>query len=465
MSRESSRSRIAAAVSTLLILPPQIASSSSFGLLEQSASRLGTAFAGTAAAADDATTLFYNVAGLTQLESAEVTLVGSGIYIESSFENAGSQPALGQPLGNEGGNAGGWNAVPSAYLALSFSETLAAGIAFNVPFGLSLEYDPGWIGRFQALRSEIQTYNFNPSIAWQPSDSFSIGIGLNYQRAQAELTNAVNYTAVVAQGLQQLVAVGQLPPALVPSVLAANAGLEGTTILRGDDTAWGFNIGLLFIAPTGTRIGVSYRSALEYEIEGSVRFTQPTATNPIGAGIISAASASGAPLANSGAAVDLELPDIAILSVQHPITSKFALLADAQWTGWSSIQELRVRSDTGEVISITPELWEDAWRFALGATYELSESITLRAGVALDSTPVPAATRTPRLPDADRTWVAAGVRWQASDAIQIDAGYAHLFSDDVRLEQNAGSTAANAFLIGEQTSAVDIISVQAAYKF
>jgi long-chain fatty acid transport protein len=141
------------------------------------------------------------------------------------------------------------------------------------------------------------------------------------------------------------------------------------------------------------------------------------------------------------------------------------LLADAQWTGWSSIQELRVRRDTGEVISITPELWEDSWRFALGAKYELNESITLRAGVAVDSTPVPAATRTPRLPDADRTWVAAGVRWKASNEIEVDAGYAHLFSDDVRLEQNAGSTAANAFLIGEQISAVDIISVQAAYKF
>jgi long-chain fatty acid transport protein len=465
MFRESSRCRIAAAVSTLLILPPHLASGSSFGLLEQSASRLGTAFAGTGAAADDATTLFYNPAGLTQLESAEVTVVASGIYIDSSFEDEGSQPALGQPLGDEGGNAGGWNAVPSVYLALPFSETLAAGVAFNVPFGLSLDYGRDWIGRFQALRSEIQTYNFNPSIAWAPNESFSIGIGLNHQRAQAELTNAVNYSAVVAQGLQQLAAAGQLPPALVPSLVAANAGLEGTTILRGDDTAWGFNIGLLFVAPTGTRVGLSYRSALEYEIEGSVRFTPPTATNPIGAGIIAAASASGAPLANSRAAVDLELPDSAILSVQHPITAKFALLADAQWTGWSSIQELRVRRDTGEVISVTPERWKDSWRFALGATYELSPSLTLRAGVARDSTPVPGSTRTARLPDADRTWVALGARWDMSDAIEVNVGYAHLFSDDVQLQQNAGSTAANAFLIGEQASAVDIISVQAAYKF
>jgi long-chain fatty acid transport protein len=465
MLTDSSRCRIAAAISALLVLPPQIALSSSFGLLEQSASRLGTAFAGTGAAADDATTVFYNPAGLTRLESAEAAIVASGIYIESSFEDAGSQPALGQPLGGEGGNAGGWNAVPSAYLALPFSETIAAGLAFNVPFGLSLDYERDWIGRFQALRSEIQTYNFNPSIAWQPNESFSVGIGLNYQRAQAELTNAVNYSAVVAQGVQQLALAGQLSPALVPTLVAANAGLEGTTVLRGHDSAWGFNVGVLFVAPTETRIGLSYRSALDYEIEGSVRFTPPTATNPIGAGIIAATGASGAPLASGRASVDLELPESATLSVQHPVTSKFALLADAAWTGWSSIQELRVRRDTGEVISVTPERWKDTWRFALGATYELQPSITLRAGVAVDQTPVPASTRTARLPDADRTWVALGARWQASETIEINAGYAHLFSDDVQLQQNAGSTAANAWLIGEQTSAVDIISLQAAFKF
>jgi long-chain fatty acid transport protein len=78
---------------------------------------------------------------------------------------------------------------------------------------------------------------------------------------------------------------------------------------------------------------------------------------------------------------------------------------------------------------------------------------------------VPAATRTPRLPDADRTWVAIGVRWRASDSFVVDAGYAHLFSDEVRLEQNAGSTAVNALLLGEQESAVDILGLQATYRF
>jgi long-chain fatty acid transport protein len=439
------------------------ASSSSFALLEQSASRLGTAFAGTGAAADDATTVFYNPAGMTALDASEATLVLSTIYIDSSFDNEASQPALGQPLGGEGGNAGGWNAVPSVYVTLPFSDTLAAGLAVNVPFGLSLDYERDWMGRFQALRSEIQTYNFNPAIAWEINEHVSVGLGLNYQRVQAELTNAVNYSAVVAQGLQQLVAAGQLSPALVPALLAANAGLEGATRLRGDDSAWGYNAGVTVTLPGDVRIGLSYRSSMEYEIEGSVRFDEPAATNPIGGSII--ASASAGVLADGAAAVDLELPDSATLSWRVPLSEEITLLADVAWTGWSSIQELRAERATGEVISITPENWEDTWRFALGATFAVDQTLTLRAGIALDETPVPAETRTARLPDTDRTWIAVGARWQASDALVIDAGYAHLFGDEVRVEQNAGSTALNALLVGEQKTAVDIVSVQAAYRF
>jgi len=461
---QGTRSRqLACAVSAVLLSISGAASGSSFALLEQSASRLGTAFAGTGAAADDATTVFYNPAGMTALDASEATLTLSSIYIDSSFENENSQPALGQPLGSEGGNAGGWNAVPAAYVTFSLSDTFSAGLALNVPFGLALDYERDWMGRFQALRSEIQTYNVNPALAWKINDNLSVGLGLNYQKVQAELTNAVNYSAVVAQGLQQLVASGQLSPAIVPSLLAANAGLEGMTRLEGDDSAWGYNFGILVTLPGDVRVGLSYRSSIEYEIEGSVRFDEPSSPNAIGNSIITAASMS--TLADGVAAVDLELPDSATLSWTVPLSESIEMLADVAWTGWSSIQELRVERDTGAVISVTPEEWEDTWRIALGGTFAVNETMTLRAGIALDETPVPAATRTARLPDTDRTWVAVGARWQASNALIIDAGYAHLFGDDVRVEQNAGSTALNALLVGQQTTSVDIVSVQAAYRF
>ncbi|MBL8268661.1 OmpP1/FadL family transporter [Steroidobacter sp.] len=448
----------------LLCCASSSAFASGFALLEQSASRLGTAFSGTAAAADDASTIFYNPAGLANLKGSELLVVASGVLISSEFNNANSQAALGQPLGNEGGDAGGWNAVPAAYFAMPLNDKFAVGLGVNAPFGLKLEYGNGWMGRYQALNSEIQTYNFNPSLSWRLSKQLSFGVGVNYQRIQAELTNAVNYTAVVAQGLQTLVAAGQLPANAVPGLIAANAGLEGTTAVRGDDSAWGFNAGLLYEFSDDTRVGLSYRSSIDYTLEGSVRFRTPTASNATGAAIIASASAPGATLATGPATVDLKLPEIATASLYHRM-GPVELLADVAWTGWSSIQELRIVRTSGQVLSVTPERWEDTWRYSVGATYELNKQWKLRGGVAYDGTNVPNSTRTARLPDSYRTWVAAGAQWNPGGSLVVDVGYAHLFANDAGLNQNDGNTLSRGFLIGEQTSAVDIVSAQIAYKF
>lgn len=456
--------RYALPVGMLLYCASSSVFASGFALLEQSASRLGTAFSGTAAAADDASTIFYNPAGMAKLTGSELLVVASGVLIGSEFRNGNSQAALGQPLGGDGGDAGDWNAVPAGYFAMPINEQLAVGLGVNAPFGLKLEYDDGWMGRFQALNSEIQTYNFNPSLSWRVNERLSFGIGANYQRIQAELTNAVNYTAVVAQGLQGLVEAGQLAPGDVPGLVAANAGLEGFTAVRGDDSSWGWNAGVLYEFSDDTRVGLSYRSTVDYTLEGSVRFRPATSTNLVGAGIIAAASAPGGPLATGPASVDLKLPDIATASLYHRM-GQVELTADIAWTGWSSIQELRIVRDTGQVLSVTPERWEDTWRYAVGATYQLNEQWKLRGGVAYDETNVPNSTRTARLPDSDRTWVAIGAQWNPGNSWVVDVGYAHLFAKDARMNQDDGNAAARGFLLGEQDSSVDIVSAQLAYKF
>jgi long-chain fatty acid transport protein len=435
---------------------------SGFALLEQSSSRLGSAFAGTAAAADDASTIFFNPAGLAKLEGTQFLVVASGISISSEFNNSGSRPALGQSLGNEGGDAGGWNAVPAAYLAVPLNEKFAFGFGVNAPFGLKTEYDNGWMGRFQALKSEIKTYNFNPTLSWRANEKLSFGVGANYQRIQAELTNSLNYTAVVAQVLQGRAAAGTLPANLVPGLIQANANLQGTTGVRGDDAAWGFNVGTLYEFSPDTRVGLSYRSSIDYTVEGSVQFAAPTAMNPIGAGIIAGASAT--QLASGPARVDIELPDSAIASLYHRI-GKVELLADLAWTGWSSIQELRIVRNDGTLLSVTPERWEDTWRYAVGATYQLNDQWKLRGGLAYDETNVPDSTRTARLPDSDRNWVAVGAQWSPGGSFVVDVGYAHLFVDDASLSQDDGNATARGFLLGEQQSSIDIVSAQLSYKF
>ena len=448
-----------------LALIPTVATAAGFALLEQSASRLGTAFAGTAAAADDATTVYFNPAGMTALRQPEGAVSASGIAIGSEFRNASSTPAFLQPLGGNGGDAGDWNLVPAAYFVLPVGESFAFGFGVNAPFGLKLVYEDEWIGRFQALHNEITTLNFNPSVAWRINERISIGAGIDYQRLDAELTNDINYSAVIAQGVQQLVLAGQLPPATGNAVIAGNAAQSGHARVRGDDDAWGFNVGALFDLSDDTRLGLSYRSSIDYTVQGTIDFTAPAGRDPVSSGIIAAASSPGAPLSSGPVNVDLELPDSATLSLQHRFGERFAVLADLAWTGWSSIQELRIVRDSGTTVSVTPEQWRDTWRYALGGTYAMNDSITLRAGVAFDETPVPDATRTPRLPDSDRTWVAIGARWQPSPAMLLDFGYAHLFSDTVPLDQDAGNAAVSGLLNGHQHSDIDIVSAQLVYRF
>jgi long-chain fatty acid transport protein len=447
-----------------LAIGPTVVQASGFALLEQSASRLSTAFAGSGVLADDATTLFFNPATLSHLEQGQLIALTSGIEITSQFRNSGSVAAFGQPLGGDGGDAGEWNLVPGAYLAVPVGDRFSFGLGINAPFGLKLEYDEGWIGRFQALRSEIETLNFNPSVAMRVNDWFSIGVGFSYQRLQAELTNAVNYSAVVAQGVQQLVAQGQIPAAAAPGIIAANAGLEGNARVRGDDSGYGFNVGMLFDLSDATRIGLSYRSAIAYEVSGTITFVTPsTVPNPIGASIIRAAS--GGALASGPVTVDLKVPDSALLSLQQKVGDKLTLLGDVAWTGWSTVQELRIVRDSGVTVSVTPEHWRDVLRYALGASYQFNPRFTLRAGAAYDNTPVPDATRTPRLPDTDRTWLTTGARWQPADSLVIDFGYAHLFSKEVPLNQNAGNAAASGLLLGQQESDIDIVTAQLIYRF
>jgi long-chain fatty acid transport protein len=440
---------------------------SGFYLLEQNASGLGRAYAGTAAIADDASTVFYNPAGLARLEGVQLAAAASGVNINTRFHDAASVAALGQPLGGSGGDAGGLSTIPALYLSVPFAGSMTFGIGVNAPFGLKTDYDAGWIGRFQALRSEVKTINVNPTLAWAPSPAIAIGVGLDYQRLQATLTSAVNYSAVVYQGAVQAGIQGGLTPqqaaAQAAALLAATGPLEGATRIEGDDTAWGFNVGALFDIGEATRIGLAYRSPVKHGVSGNARFQAPATSIPNAALIIQVAA--GTLLADGPVGLSLKLPDTATASLVQKLGERATLSFDASWTGWSSVPELQIMRSGGTVLSTTPEQWKDTWRFALGGDCKLSASWTVRAGVAHDQAPVPDATRTPRLPDNDRTWLAVGAGWNPSTAVRVDLGYAHLFVKDAPLNQSAGSAPSYGVLVGTQKTKIDILAAQLSVKF
>src|SRR5580765_6556732 len=172
------------------------AHASAFALIEQSASGLGNSYAGGAATTDDASVIFYNPAGMSLLPGGMQISAGLAlINLSAKFSDSGSVAAGGRTLGGSGGEAGGLSAVPNAYFAMDVAPNWKVGVGVSVPFGLKTEYDPTWMGRFQAIKSDISTLNLNPSVSYKLNDTVSLGFGVDYQSIDAEFTNAVNLGA------------------------------------------------------------------------------------------------------------------------------------------------------------------------------------------------------------------------------------------------------------------------------
>jgi long-chain fatty acid transport protein len=381
---------------------PGLSFASGFALIEQSASGLGNAFAGGAASAEDASTIFFNPAGMTRLPNRQVAGALHLILPSAKYSD-------GNPATNDGGQAGSLAPVPNFYYVMALSPASRFGLGVNAPFGLKTEYDPNWVGRVAAIKSDLKTINVNPSLATKLTDQLSVGIGLSIEYAKADLSGF--------------------------------AGGAGILTVKGDDWAVGGNVGLLYEIDNATRIGLSYRSRIKHTLEGDATF-------------------SAVPALNGGVTADLTLPDIASLSVVKQVNPALTLLGDISYTAWSVFDKLTIVRSSGTTITSTTEDWDDTWRFSAGATYKLSDALKVRGGLAYDQSPVPDARRTPRIPDNDRTWIALGLGYQANQKDVIDVGYAHLFIKDPSLAQNTGLG-----LPGSYKFHVDILSAQYTHTF
>ena len=207
------RTRIAGAIAGIVFaLGAGHAFGAAFGLQTQNASGLGHAYAGGAAAAEDVSTIFYNPAGLVTLRKMEFVVSANVICPSAKFQNDASQAAAFQTLGGTGGDAGSCAVVPNMYFGVPFTDKWSFGIGINAPFGLETEYDSDWLGRFQAIKSKVETINVNPVLSWEPTKNFTVGAGVSWQKLKADLTKNVNYAGLFAQGAQGLAQKGTISP-------------------------------------------------------------------------------------------------------------------------------------------------------------------------------------------------------------------------------------------------------------
>jgi long-chain fatty acid transport protein len=299
----------------------------------------------------------------------------------------------------------------------------------NSPFGLKTDYETPWLGQYQADHSKLTTINVNPSIAYRVNNVISLGAGVSWQRAKAELTQTA-YLGAAGDGLASV---------------------------EGDSDAWGFNLGALFQLGDDMRVGVAYRSNIKQDLDGSVTFSLPPGVPAAG------------PVRNGAVTASVNLPDTASVSVFQRFGDKWDLMGDLTWTNWSRFKDLTVKRDDGSVLSSTVENWSDSWRFSLGLNYHPNQKLTWRFGTAYDQTPVPDANRTARIPDQDRIWASVGLQYAFTPALLLDVGYSHLFVKDASINQpnvlpGVPSTVSGK-LVGNYESSVDIVGAQLTWSF
>jgi long-chain fatty acid transport protein len=495
LSYSSSCSTVIGLVTLLFFGSPRV-QAGSFGLNEQSVSSLGSAYAGGAAQAEDVSTIFFNPAGIALLDHGEFQLAGQFITPNATFQNQGSRLiAPGTPFNNEplnggnGGDGGVAHLIPNVYLSQPIFRSptygdLSIGVGLTVPFGLETDYSPDWVGRYAALRTKLMTFDIQPTIAYRFLDRISVGASIDVQYASARLSQAIDFGEIGAATLAPFyaalpgrLAASGVPLAAIPGAVAATEraysaagfvpqGHDGVAEVQGDDWSVGFTVGLIFEYLKGNellflqdgRLGFSYRSAVDHTLQGPAQFRGVPSLTAIGAPVqFPFPSALQDVFFNQSASAGLDLPAVYHFSLYQRFLQKFAVMGDIEWSRWNRLQQVDITfSNPSTPSNILNLQYDDAIRYSVGFEWYALKQLTLRGGFAYDETPVQSAqTRTPRIPDNNRYFLSAGLRWQPYSFVAVDVGYAHLFFQDPTVDYT-DSLGHN--LRGKFDASIDVVS-------
>ena len=431
------------------LLPATPALAAGFGLREQSTEAMGEAYAGSAATGSDAGFLSYNPAAAGATQGGDFALSAVSIMPGSSANYTTALTAAGTPAG---GNAAPKDfirnaIIPDIAIRQRLDDRWSVGLSVSVPWGLATKYPDGWAGRYYALGSKLQSINITPVVAYDLAPGITVAGGVQAQYTKGTLSSAVDIGTLGAlSGL----------PGSVPG------GQDGSSTIKAHGWGYGYVLGARAALDDGWTLGVSYRSVVHHTLSGPWTFSLDSVG--LGAAIRSATTL----LSNTTAKAKLATPAELQFGLRKEFMERWTLLAEADWTDWSSFKNLTaVAANPVQPNDVTIANWKGSWLMSVGAEYAASDDITLRLGAALDQSPIPSATLAPRIPDADRTWIAAGVTWHATPAMDLKMSFGHLFDDTRSINQTAATTgnALRGTLASTSRSDVNVLGLSLDYRW
>jgi len=406
------------------------AGASGFGVFTQGAKGLGQANA-VVAHETGASSLYFNPALLSRVPGTQVEAGTTLVYADRDFRSA---------LTGQSESSDDEVQFPSQlYVTHQINDRWSTGIGVFFPFGLSTEWDSGWEGRYIATRSDLFSVNVNPVVAWKPCDRVTLAGGVDIIYLDAELESQVNST---------LLGVVLFPPGFGPLS-------DSSQKFSGDGWGAGYNLGLLVDFTEKVRLGATFRSHVDVDVEGDLSFSIP------------ADAAMLAPvLTNTGGEADVRLPRQATIGLAWDATEDLTLEVGGRWEDWSSTEELVISLDQpvlGSSSNVTPRDWDDTWAFNVGGSYRLNETVSLLAGYLYSDNPVPDATFDPSIPDADAHLFTVGSGLSFGDwSLDIAYGFEHHRS---REKNNLIGAASGSTANGKYSADIHLAAVSVGYRF
>ena len=387
---------------------------------EASAVEIGNFAAGSAAEAVDASTGWYNPAGLVLLNKNQALVSGVGVFPSTKISGLSTYNTVDfEPYKQSFDHASGGEQalVPAVHVVHPLGDRAAFGVSLVAPFGLSTQWYEQSAVRYAATLTQLTTVNASPEISGLLTDHLSFGAGLDLQWARVKFDGVAGSPA----GLQFL---QELGAEVTPNLLDSSSTNQGSSF------GVGFHAGLLsFFNHKHTRVGLNYQSRVSHEFRGysclKGRLADPELLNPE------------ASYRNDDLYSDyISLPDIVTLSAYQDLSQKWAVLGSVVYTNWSTFQNIRLFNVAGysseesiqtPVTLTTAQNYRNAWRAAAGLNYHVTDAWMIRGGGGYDQTPTVNQERDVRLPDGNRWALSLGSHYAATPSLSFDIGYTYLF--------------------------------------
>ncbi|NQD74987.1 transporter [Pseudomonas sp. CrR7] len=390
----------------------------------------GLANAGAAALASDPSVLMSNPAGIAQLRGTQISANAQVILGDIRF----SRDSNNQFAGNEGGNSLQYLPGASLFISHQLDERAAIGFGMYGNFGLALDYDDDWAGRYFTQEAAVIGVSLQPTFAYQFTDDLSVGVGPRFMYAYYRTEMAIN---------NNLLGVTDRP--------------DGQLEYKDTDWGTGVNVGLLYKLGERTRIGLAHTSKIDLEFKDSPHVSN--ISNPL-------LSAALNRLDVDSLELDMAVPQTVLLSVAHQLDEQWTLLGSLGWQDWSEFGEIGVEVDTNAAgTSRTVERrYKDTWHASLGAQYQVTPKLRWNMGVGYDSSAVDDKDRTVDNP-MNETWrLATGFNYQVEEGLDIHLAYTLVWLGDMDVEQTKARSG-NSLSGSYRNAALHIVGGGATWRF